>query len=86
MSIAADKHGIEVSSIYLVRAVVFGTAIPALSQSGRLYSLSESMGTVTPTATAAFMFLALENDMSRSGVYCPEGWIESERFYRVLDR
>ncbi|KAG2417804.1 hypothetical protein HFD88_000903 [Aspergillus terreus] len=38
------------------------------------------------TAKSASMFLALEDDLRRISVYCPEGWAEPERFYRALDR
>lgn len=44
------------------------------------------MGTLTGTATAAFMLLALDDGLTRSGVYSPEDWAVPDKFYHALER
>ncbi|MEW5654100.1 saccharopine dehydrogenase family protein [Streptomyces cinereoruber] len=48
--------------------------------------LVASMATVTGTACAAFMVLALEEDGKRAGSFAPEDWAEPEAFYTALER
>ncbi|MFE5483942.1 saccharopine dehydrogenase family protein [Streptomyces sp. NPDC056527] len=48
--------------------------------------LAASMATVTGTACAAFMVLALDEAGKRTGSYAPEDWAEPEAFYTALER
>jgi hypothetical protein len=44
------------------------------------------MATVTGTACAAFMVLALDEAGKRAGSFAPEDWAEPEAFYTALER
>lgn len=76
----------------LVRAVGTRNGHPAVAikrtpKSGPDCYLSKSMGTVTGTACAAFMVLALQAGQERGGgVFCPEDWAEPEKFYSALEK
>lgn len=75
----------------LVRAVGLRNGHPATvtkrtAKSGNKTFLSRTMGTSTGTATAAFMLLALDDGLARSGVYSPEDWAEPDKFYQALER
>ncbi|GFG16393.1 conserved hypothetical protein [Aspergillus udagawae] len=88
---SARGKRVENKGSLLVRAVGLRNGHPATitkrtAKSGEHTFLSKTMGTVTGTATAAFMLLALEDGLSRSGVYCPEDWAEPKRFYHALER
>ncbi|KAL5358539.1 Saccharopine dehydrogenase-domain-containing protein [Aspergillus floccosus] len=88
---SARGKRVENKGALLVRAVGLRNGHPATitkrtAKSGENTFLSKTMGTVTGTATAAFTLLALEDGLSRSGVYCPEDWAEPERFYQALER
>ncbi|GAA3086838.1 saccharopine dehydrogenase NADP-binding domain-containing protein [Streptomyces roseofulvus] len=48
--------------------------------------LVASMATVTGTACAAFMVLALDEAGKRAGSFAPEDWAEPESFYNALER
>ncbi|MEU3830587.1 saccharopine dehydrogenase NADP-binding domain-containing protein [Streptomyces sp. NPDC029080] len=48
--------------------------------------LVASMATVTGTACAAFMVLALDEAGKRAGSFAPEDWAEPEPFYAALER
>ncbi|MFE7602511.1 saccharopine dehydrogenase family protein [Streptomyces sp. NPDC057494] len=48
--------------------------------------LVASMATVTGTACAAFMVLALDEVGKRAGSFAPEDWAEPEAFYNALER
>ncbi|MFB7234074.1 saccharopine dehydrogenase family protein [Streptomyces sp. NPDC056269] len=48
--------------------------------------LVASMATVTGTACAAFMVLALDEAGKRAGSFAPEDWAEPEAFYNALER
>jgi len=48
--------------------------------------LLASMATVTGTACAAFMVLALDEAGKRAGSFAPEDWAEPEPFYTALER
>lgn len=47
--------------------------------------LMKTLGSMTGTACAAFILLALETPMT-GGVYAPEDWAEPQAFYRALER
>ncbi|MFC8507655.1 saccharopine dehydrogenase family protein [Streptomyces sp. NPDC057411] len=48
--------------------------------------LLASMATVTGTACAAFMVLALDEAGKRAGSFAPEDWADPEAFYTALER
>ncbi|MGW5303199.1 saccharopine dehydrogenase family protein [Streptomyces griseoluteus] len=48
--------------------------------------LAASMGSLTGTACAAFMVLALDEAGKRSGAFAPEDWADPEAFYTALER
>ncbi|MFJ3660043.1 saccharopine dehydrogenase family protein [Streptomyces sp. NPDC090119] len=48
--------------------------------------LVSSMGSLTGTACAAFMVLALDETGKRSGAFSPEDWADPEAFYKALER
>lgn len=48
--------------------------------------LVASMATITGTACAAFMVLALDEAGKRAGSFAPEDWAEPEAFYTALER
>ncbi|MGV9790961.1 saccharopine dehydrogenase family protein [Streptomyces sp. NPDC003435] len=48
--------------------------------------LVSSMGSITGTACAAFMVLALDEAGKRSGAFAPEDWADPEAFYTALER
>ena len=75
----------------LVRAVGTRNGVPASitkrsPRAGEDSYLYSSMGTATGTSCAAFMVLAMEDGLKRSGVYAPEDWADPERFYGALER
>jgi saccharopine dehydrogenase-like NADP-dependent oxidoreductase len=76
----------------LVRAVGTRNGHPAVAikktrKSGPDCYLFKTMGTVTGTACAAFIVLALEAGQGRGGgVFCPEDWAEPEKFYAALEK
>lgn len=75
----------------LVRAVGLRNGHPATvtkrtAKSGDKAFLSRTMGTLTGTATAAFMLLALDDGLTRSGVCSPEDWAVPDKFYHALER
>ncbi|MEV6201574.1 saccharopine dehydrogenase NADP-binding domain-containing protein [Streptomyces sp. NPDC051771] len=48
--------------------------------------LVASMGTLTGTACAAFMVLALDEAGRHTGAFAPEDWADPEKFYTALER
>lgn len=81
----------EIKGGLLVRAVGLRNGLPATitkrtAKTGSKTFLARTMGTLTGTSTAAFMLLALDDGLTRSGVFCPEDWAEPERFYKALER
>ncbi|WP_042874193.1 saccharopine dehydrogenase family protein [Acinetobacter haemolyticus] len=48
--------------------------------------LFKDMASITGTACAAFMVLALDETGKRSGTFAPEDWAEPEAFYTALER
>ncbi|MCU7697602.1 saccharopine dehydrogenase NADP-binding domain-containing protein [Acinetobacter sp. AYS6] len=48
--------------------------------------LFKDMASITGTACAAFMVLALDETGKRSGTFAPEDWAEPESFYTALER
>ncbi|KAJ6445240.1 saccharopine dehydrogenase domain-containing protein [Purpureocillium lavendulum] len=81
----------ENHSSLLVRAVGTKNGHPAVAikrtpKSGKDAYLMKNMGTVTGTACAAFMVMAVESAGQRSGVFCPEDWAEPAAFYQALEK
>ncbi|KAF7177462.1 hypothetical protein CNMCM7691_005715 [Aspergillus felis] len=75
----------------LVRAVGTRNGLPVsitkrIPKAGENAYLSKTMGTVTGTACAAFMVMAIEDGLKRNGVFCPEDWATPVRFYEALER
>ena len=54
--------------------------------SGPQTYFARSMATLTGTACAAFMVLALDGLGERTGSFAPEDWAEPEAFYTALER
>ncbi|EFF88733.1 MULTISPECIES: saccharopine dehydrogenase family protein [unclassified Streptomyces] len=48
--------------------------------------LAAGMGTLTGTACAAFMVLALDETGERAGAFAPEDWADPQAFYTALER
>ncbi|WP_432178725.1 saccharopine dehydrogenase family protein [Streptomyces sp. NBC_00063] len=48
--------------------------------------LVASMGTLTGTACAAFMLLAIDEAGRRAGAFAPEDWADPKAFYAALER
>ncbi|MGW4391682.1 saccharopine dehydrogenase family protein [Streptomyces sp. NPDC004685] len=48
--------------------------------------LVASMGTLTGTACAAFMLLAIDEAGRRAGAFAPEDWADPKAFYTALER
>lgn len=76
-----------------ITAIVYGTrdGLPAVSTrrtplSGPQTYYLQSMASVTGTACAAFMVLALDEAGKRSGAFAPEDWAAPQDFYRALER
>ncbi|MFF8380668.1 saccharopine dehydrogenase family protein [Streptomyces sp. NPDC015661] len=61
-------------------------AVRRTSVSGPHTYLVASMGTLTGTACAAFMVLALDEAGKRAGAFSPEDWADPEAFYTALER
>ncbi|WP_372404727.1 saccharopine dehydrogenase family protein [Streptomyces luteireticuli] len=54
--------------------------------SGPQSYLVSSMASLTGTACAAFMVLALDGSGRRAGVFAPEDWVDPQAFYAALER
>ncbi|MEU1199400.1 saccharopine dehydrogenase NADP-binding domain-containing protein [Streptomyces sp. NPDC005813] len=61
-------------------------AVRRTAVSGPDTYLVAGMGTLTGTACAAFMLLALDADDRRAGAFAPEDWAEPSAFYTALER
>lgn len=88
---AARGESIKCDSGILVRAVGTRNGHPAVStrrtpKCGDESVLFKNMGSVTGISAAAFMVLALEGDKQKSGVLCPEDWVDPQAFYKALQR
>lgn len=88
---AATGTKIENRGGLLVRVVGMRGGVPTVvikrsPTNGKDSYLSATMGTVTGTACAAFMVLAIEGGLQRGGVFCPEDWAMPEKFYSALER
>lgn len=53
---------------------------------GRDAYLMADMASITGTACAAFMVLALEQGGARAGAFAPESWADPQAFYKALER
>ena len=87
---AGYSEKVETAGALLVRVVGFRNGHPAAVTKrtptcGFDSYLTRSMGTMTGTACAAFMVLALQAGQTLSGVFCPEDWVEPASFYRALE-
>ncbi|KAL4894123.1 Saccharopine dehydrogenase-domain-containing protein [Aspergillus ambiguus] len=81
---------VETAGALLVRAVGTRNGHPAIVTKrtptcGSDSYLMRSMGSVTGTACAAFMTMALHAGQTLSGVFSPEDWAEPQAFYKALE-
>jgi saccharopine dehydrogenase-like NADP-dependent oxidoreductase len=53
---------------------------------GRDAYLMADMASITGTACAAFMVLALDQEGGRAGAFAPESWASPQDFYKALER
>ncbi|KAE8167637.1 Saccharopine dehydrogenase-domain-containing protein [Aspergillus tamarii] len=75
----------------LVRAVGSRHGHPAVvikrtAQCGEGCYLMRNMASITGTACAAFMVMALEQGQKRAGVFAPEDWAKPQAFYQALEQ
>ena len=75
----------------LVRAVGSRHGHPAVvikrtAQCGEGCYLMKNMASITGTACAAFMVMALEQGQKRAGVFAPEDWAKPQAFYQALEQ
>ncbi|RMI30159.1 saccharopine dehydrogenase family protein [Nocardia stercoris] len=70
--------------VYGVKDGLPHTAIRRTPDSGPHTYLMRNMATITGTACAAFMVMALDQAGQRAGAFAPEDWAEPKAFYDAL--
>ncbi|KAE8407111.1 Saccharopine dehydrogenase-domain-containing protein [Aspergillus pseudonomiae] len=75
----------------LVRAIGSRQGHPAVvikrtAKCGEGSYLMKDMASITGTACAAFMVMALEPGQKRTGVFAPEDWAKPQAFYQALEQ